>query len=356
MNNRSHLDFFDKRSVNYLTDWLIDGFISYYVYDQLDGFYPHSSFGVTGDPLFAIREAYVNLTSKSQSKLRRAIEGLLVIATPGSSIRCGGDMTVQMRLNLLSIISILMAETGGLEASSRLANLGTIELEGWGGKGSQREAYTLVLRGLVAIASGARMHSSFNRVSASAIEASLVRMICSPLFESRFVARSAYALMEVGEESFFRNYETLLRDHFLKLHEADSAEQDHAHLTADLIVDRLPKQLMGFASRMEVSGERPRDVWMLNAWDSPRSKFFLHRPDRNAARLALARRHQHADCSVRSPAISIENSNFFRYQVRSALDQGIPAVRGIIDSAGLRNISSILKPPTDSRPGVQNAY
>lgn len=340
-----HFEFIDRRSVRYLTDWLVDGFVSHYVYESRDSFYPHSHFGAGGDPLYAVREAYRALPARAQSKLRSAVEGLLTIGAPDALFSGSSEVSVETKLNLLSIVSTLAAETGSLRGAPIIADAVTSKIEQWGSDEHQKVAFALGLRGLVGIASEAKRHPSYSHADAAIVESSLVRAICSPRFDSRYIARCAYALLQICEDAFFRHYEALLREHFFRMHEADSTELEHAHLTADLIVDRLPKQLMAFAPKMEIMGPRPRDLWMLRAWDSPHSKFFLHRPDRNAGKLALTRRSSAASKITRSPTIAFENSSFYKYQVKSTIEQGISTVAGVIKFAGLTSITSILKPP-----------
>lgn len=341
-----HLIFLERRPVQYISDWMLEGFHGHYVLNASDAFYPHSYFSGAGDPLAAVSHVYQSSPPRIQTKIRKAVEGLALLLSPEATLREVRAIDSTTRLRLFSVITVLLSEVAGFDAIPRVVDSSTLGVDVWGSAENSKLAYATGLRTLVDMALSAKKHANFYKSTASIIEASLIRLICAPDFESRFAAQCAHALIEINPETFFEHYFNLIGSHLSRLHREDPREIEHAHLTADLIAEKLPKQLMTFAKSMEIVGPTARDAWILRAWDDQRSQFLLYRASGDSSQLSLARRFDRTTRPSRTPAITLRNLNFSKYQVRSTIDSRIPLVasNGHLFVEVLKGINMVLKP------------
>ena len=342
-----HLIFLERRPVQYISDWMLEGFLGHYVLQSSDAFYPHSYFSGAGDPLAAVSHVYQSSPPRVQTKLRKAVEGLALLLGPEAALREVRAIDSTTRLRLFSVISVLLSEVAGFDAIPRIVDSSTLGVDVWGSAENSKLAYATGLRTLVDMALTAKNHANFYKSTATTIEASLIRLICTPDFESRFAAQCAHALIEISPETFFEHYFNLIGVHLSRLHSEGPREIEHAHRTADLIAEKLPKQLMIFAKSMEIAGPTARDAWILRAWDDQRSQFLLHRASGDPSQLSLARRFDRTTRPSRTPAITLRNPSFSKYQVRSSIDSRIPLVAagGRLFAGALKSINMLLKPP-----------
>lgn len=318
MTYNEHPEIFIKRSSRYISDWLLDGFIKYYVDEATDAFYPYSSFGANGDPLYALLRVYDESTAKIQTKIRSAVESLALLVVPDSASARIRAIDSQKRLQLLSIVSTAVSETGCFGSVPRLIETVTTNLELWGNPEHKKLAFAFVLRCLIDLSINAKRHSSFSSLVRNDVESLIIRLVISDQFIPQYAAKAAHALISIAPETFFNNYLNFIAPRLLRMHQLNPEERHHAHATADIIAERLPKQLATFAPKMKVIGHNPRDAWMLLAWDNPHSNFEIVRSGGDASVITLKRRITKEADTVRA-GLALRNLDFSLFELHTPI-------------------------------------
>lgn len=343
MTARDALGFLKTKSRSYLADWLTDALVEHYGEDNPDAFYPHSSFGADGDPIFTICHVYRNSPAFIQTRLRSAIAGSTVLALNGAAIARVPKYDLEKRLGLLSVVCTLASETGCVDGIPRLTDSATVGLETWGTEEQRTRAFALVLRCVADLSISSESHSNLTGSALKALESNLTRLIFSDGFRPQYAPRCAHALLLLNPGTFFRYYDEVLGRHIQDFHAIDKEEEEHSYATADIIAERSKIELMRFASKLQVAGPEPRDLWLLNAWNRPSSKFLLFRKGKDPNRLFLTKR-QRSGSGLRLP-IALDNPNFYKIELTSDIQDIVSEelFRNHIGALAAASMKSILR-------------
>lgn len=346
MSTHPHLAFLERKSRAYVRDWYVGGFVGFFIDSDSDAFYPHSSFSASGDPVADVRHAYRLLGPRGQSRLRDAVGAATIVANHNAAIDKVRRLTLVDRLRLAQVLGAMVVETGCVDGVLQIADF-LLAVESPEDSGSIASyAFAIALRTLVELSLTLSAHTSRSKDAVERLKACLVRLIASTKFRSQYAPRCAHAYAVLDPSTFFEFYFEVLGQHISRLHEQDKEELAHAHATADFIVERMPKQLIQFAPRLQVLGVRARDRWLMNAWDSRDSQHVLIRTERDSRRIFLARRPSPGQNLSAIRGLRLTNDDFPKYEIRTGLSQymhggvhGSPML-----TQALRGMESIIRP------------
>ena len=152
--------FLKHSSQIYLNNWLLDGLLGTYISGNVDAFYPHSSFNGHGDPIISIRNAYRSSSAAVQHRLRSAVAASTQLVFRRAARSEIANIKTTDRIKLLSILGVLVCETGCVDGAVKLTEVAASEIDEWGDMETRKIAFATILRTLVELSTNSIFHSS----------------------------------------------------------------------------------------------------------------------------------------------------------------------------------------------------
>lgn len=285
--SRSSIAGLQKRSANYVADWLVRGYINSTLKSATDPFYPHSFVNNFELVSQAIELLYASSPRGLQRHLRNAIYKLGVSIRPNCKEYSIEDF--DRRSSLFKEFKRLSVNLSCFDAAPLFVDMATKDIKIWGEHLSvSEEVFPDCLHSVGLLAENCRNSYFFETKHKVLLERSLYRLVSSNHFKEPYAPFTLNALIEVAPEKL-ESHLTLLGKSVVKYHHDDPEQQNIAHKTAFRIVQLALSDLHDVFPKLSFRKDDSPDRWLLDALFSEQGPLLLQRfgPDPAKPRIFL---------------------------------------------------------------------